>query len=85
MFTICVRDNRPVYSARQPQPNAVDIRFADVRFEDLLQHDVTQLRRVDWPGRVIVQEFAVYHSPVPRHGARFGDRESAVTDGRVIV
>ena len=36
MFAVRAGDDRPVYSARQPQPNAVDVRLADVQVEDLL-------------------------------------------------
>jgi hypothetical protein len=47
MFAVSARDNRQVYSARQLQPNTVDIGFADVQVKDLLQHYVAQARRVD--------------------------------------
>jgi hypothetical protein len=34
VFAVCAGDNGPVYGARQLQPDAVDVRFADVRVED---------------------------------------------------
>ena len=37
MFAVRAGDDGPVYGARQPQPDAVDVGFADVRVEDLSQ------------------------------------------------
>jgi hypothetical protein len=44
MFTVSAEDNRLVYSARQLQPKAVDVRFADIQIKDLLQYNVTRPR-----------------------------------------
>jgi hypothetical protein len=85
VFAVSARDNRQVYSARQPQPNAVDVRFADVQVKDLLQHYVAQARGVDRRQQVVVQEIAVQYSLVLQHSVRVGEQEPAVIDGGVIV
>jgi hypothetical protein len=69
VFAVCAGDDRLVYSARQLQPNVVDIGFVDVRVEDPLQHYVARARRVDGRQRVVIQGVAVYYSVVPRYSA----------------
>jgi hypothetical protein len=44
MFTVRAGDDGLVYGARQLQPNAVDVGFANVQVEDPLQHNVPQSR-----------------------------------------
>jgi hypothetical protein len=85
VFAVCAGDNRQVYSARQPQPNAVDVGFADVQVKDPLQYHVAQARGVDRRQRVVVQGIAVQHSPVPQHSAQVREREPADNNRRVVI
>jgi hypothetical protein len=85
VFAVSARDNRQVYSARQLQPDVVDVGFADVRVKDLLQHYVARARRVNRQQRVVVQGIAVQYSLVLQHSAQVRERELAVIDREVIV
>jgi hypothetical protein len=85
MFIVRLGDNGQVHGARQLRPDAVDVGFADVRVEDLLQHYVAWARRVDRRRRVVVQEVVVQHSLVPRYNARVSDGEPVVVDRGVDV
>jgi hypothetical protein len=59
VFAVSIGDNKQVYSARQLQLYAVDIRFADVQVKDLLQHYIAQARRVNRQQQVVIQGIIV--------------------------
>ena len=68
MFKVGPKIHGSVYNSRDPRCHAVDVRFADVRIEDPLQHHRGRFHRLGWRADQLERFGAVYYAGVARDG-----------------
>ena len=68
MFEVGPKIHGLVYDSRDLRCHAVDVRFADVRIEDPLQHHRGRLHRLGWRADQLERFGAVYHARIARDG-----------------